>query len=151
HHADDFVRRSIEQNAAADGRRIAVQTIHPEAVTGDGHGRPVLFLLGPERTPEDRTDAHHVEVIAGDVLAEYLRRLAEAGQRERDAKITGETGEDLRVVAQVLELGTRRTEWGERTFGRLAVRPHEPIGIGIRNRPDEQAVNEREDRGIRAD
>src|SRR4029450_1793093 len=45
-HADDFVRLTVEQDAASDGVRIAAESPSPEAVAEDNSeaaGRPVFF------------------------------------------------------------------------------------------------------------
>ena len=57
HDADDGERLAIEENSAADGRRIPLELAGPQRVAEHGDGLRALVLFACERTTERRLHA----------------------------------------------------------------------------------------------
>ncbi len=110
---------------------------------------PIASSPGANVRPTTGRTPSSLEQVRGDQLAAHPLRVAEAGEDEGEAAIDGHRREDMVVTVPVEEVRIRDRAGGEI---RLAlVDADEPIGMGIGQRIEEDAVHDREQGGIRAD
>ena len=152
--ADDGERHAFDRDAAAEGGRRSSEAPLPEVVAdhGDGpvgtQGAPIV--LGGERASDDRLDPEHLEHAAACPQSGHLVALAGRGQVEAlDAP--GERAVEHGVIAQLLpdRIGpvAARTD----AVGQRHREQHQAFGLGDRQRPEQQSVDDGEDGAVGAD
>ena len=149
-HADDRVARSIEGDRTAQGGRVAAEAILPERVADDRFGWRVRAVFGfAEQAAHARAHADDVEETAGDTPAAEPFRVVDAGERHRLGARQREGVERVLTRAPVDEIRPRHRHL--RAVGPDLVQVDEAIRLWIRQRPQQDAVDEREDGRGRAD
>ncbi len=157
HHADHRERIAAQHQRLADDIRVAPEAPLPEALAQQrDSGRAGLLFLGPERATDDRLLAERLENAGGDLPAVHALRLARraAGpcaraQDEVLAVVADERLEHLVLVAHVLEVRHREAHLGH-LLGPLG-EEDQAIGLGVRERAQQDRVDHAEDRGVGAD
>ena len=152
HHADDGDGLSIHPDRLSDDRGIAAEPALPEAVAEDHHPVvPVGPLVGRERAAQHRSDAQGREEARHHELGDELLRRPLA--RQVDAVVVEARHRRERRVAflppQVVERGDDVRAAG--TLGALLPDGDEAPGLVEGEALEEHGVDDREDRGVRAD
>ena len=149
-HADHRVGLVVEQNRAIDDRGVRPELVHPEHMTQDHDViLPELVFIGQERAASFCLDAVDVKKMRRDTCAPDLDRVSDAGERGRSARLSGHGVEDGVVPLPVEEVqGRDAVAVAARRFFEDA---DDPVGIPIGQRPEQNAIDETENRGVRAD
>ncbi len=150
--ADDLVRPAIEGERLADRVALAAEVRLPEAVGEDDDGRSAgLVFVGHERPPHGRLDAEHREEVPRHHERLDLLGVAQAGDRVGVADRHREVAEHLLALAQ--DLVARPGEAGlvDALLGGRGVDLDEPLGLLVRQRLQEDRLDEAEDGGVGAD
>ena len=151
HDADHRVRPGVERERAADGVRIRQQPVHPELTSDDDDGDAILFAA-QKRAARDRRHAQDVEVVVGDDRGDdVLRLITDTCHRDRQTAVGGERDRAALRAPQVLELRHRCGQPLLTAVSRLAPKPDQRVGVRVGQPAHEQAVDQREDRRVRAD
>ena len=145
--ADDGERHAIERERPSDDAGFAAEAALPERVADDGDGaiRPAAALVvgGAEGAAEHRRHAEHVEESA--TRPHALDELGGAAARQIEARVgpgDGAIGPLVLPVAQLLP---------DRIGPRPVVEQHQALRLADRQRLQQDAVDEREDRAVGAD
>src|SRR6516225_1478349 len=142
-HADDGMRLVIEQNRSTDNRRIRPKLVDPEHVAEERHMMfSALIFAGQERSTSLSADAVDVEVTSGNSRASELHGFAVAGQCRGAAGLSRHEVEDGVVALPVQEV--QRGDTVAIASGRLLEDADDSIGVSIRQRPEQDTVNEAE-------
>ena len=137
---------------AAEDAPVAPESLLPVGVAQHEHRIGPQVVVGvDEGATKEWPDAEDIEEVGGHHPRQHVVRLAAVEQRERHAVVLHEPrhrSELLPVVDDFLR--------GERNvFGagheRLLAGDHQPIAVLIRERPQEHAVDQAEDGGVRPD
>jgi hypothetical protein len=149
-HADDRVRLAVEEDVLAHDRRVRSELRLPQRVA-QKHDMVLadLVLVRPECAAERRPRAVDIEVVRGDALAAQLNRLLAPRQRRAPTGLRGHVLKHL-VLLDPVEVVQRRDAVAP------AVRPllehaDDAVGVGVRQRVQQHAVDEAEHRRVRAD
>ena len=150
--ADDGVRRAVERERLAEHRRIAVEALLPHRMA-DQHdvlaaGR---IFVRREIAADHRLQAQRRQQRRRGLEANELFRIAAAGQRERVADRQREIAEHLLPLLHFEE--ARIGEADAREVLRLVRRAQsdQPVRLAIRQRTQEDRVDDAEERDVRAD
>ena len=152
HHADYLDVAAVDAHHLSDDSAVSPEPALPVLVREHhdrGHTGPVIGV--PERTAQDRRQAHDLEVIPGDEPHVDPHRIVLALQRVRHLRILGDPLQRLRAVAEIEDLGH-----GEEDV--LATRPidrlpqvDEPVPVAMGQGPEQDAAHDAEDGGVGAD
>ena len=151
HHADDVVGLAVEEDLAPDDARRRRSGAARSRSSGR---RPCRARRGPrrgERAAEQRLHAEDLEELRRRLRREQPLGLADAGEVGVPALADGERIEDLHALADVAVGRHGKPGFEAVEDGVVVVERHQPIGLVVRQRPQQHAVDEREDRGVRAD
>ncbi len=151
-HADDRRLARAEPDALSEHRWIRAQLVGPEPVGHhDGARRGRAIVLWPDETPEDGPEAHDLEIAAVHQPGRQLARLAKAHRRERHRRELADRSNGLQAAAEVGNLRHREIGvLGADASGRLP-EIDQPALVAVRQRLQQNAADDAEDRGIRAD
>src|SRR5271163_1494690 len=90
--ADDGGGARVQAYGLADYRGIALADSAPETIGEHGGTRGVGTVVAiVQQAPEDRVQAHDLEIRAADNPGAYLARLAQADHREADGREVAES------------------------------------------------------------
>ncbi len=150
-HANDGVRPIVHLEDLADDARVGAEAALPVGIREhqDGIGA-VLIVAFAERPPGHGRHAEEVEVVPGDDASSQPFRLALAEQHEPHVVILDDRLERLRLLTVVLELERReplRSNPGQRA---LLPQDEQVVALGVRQRPQQDAVHDAENRRIGA-
>src|SRR5262249_20141024 len=138
----------VQENRAIDNRWVGAELAHPERVAEyDYVILPGLVFAWKKRTAALRFDSKDLEIAGGDAAAAELDGFGYAGECCRPASLRGHEVEDVIVSVPVEEIQRRNAV--ALTAGRLLEHTHDAIGIFIRERFQQDAINETEDRRVR--
>ena len=146
------MRPIVHLEDAADDRRVAAEAALPVLVAQHQDGRCARLLVRVlERTPERRPHAEHVEEVRGDDARGDALGLRAAEQDEPHVVEFHESLEALRARAVVENLLIR--EAGVLDVGQRPLLPQhdEAVAVLIRQRAEQDAVDDAEDRRVGAD
>ncbi len=143
HDADDLVRLAVEDQPAAQDRRVAVELLLPERVREDDDFRAARRVLRV-RVPaaELRRHAEHVVQRRGGREAGYRLRRPQAGHDERSAGESADGGEYLVARLPVPILWIRGRAGVARRL--RIVNGHQFVRIGKRQGGQQHAVENAE-------
>ncbi len=148
--ADDFVLLAVEREALADGGWRGAELAFPEACADERDGGGADLVVGRnEGAPGDGLYAENREEIGSYQLGLRLFSRAESREAERKAAGDGHGGERL-----ILFLPIEEIRIGDRAgveIGFALVNGDELIGLRIRQRIQQHAVDNGEERGVCAD
>ncbi len=146
-HADDRERDTVERERPADDAGFTAETPLPERVADDGHGAvrsaAALIVGGAEGAAEHRRHAEHVEESAA--RPDALGELGGAAARQVEAGVGPGDGAIGPLALPVAKL------FPDRIGPRPVVEQHQPLGLADRERLQQDAVDEGEDRAVGAD
>ena len=151
--ADDAVAVPVHPDDAAHDRRVRAEALAPEPVAQNDDAPGVrAVVLRTEILAERRTHAQHREVIRAH--AHRGKELGDAVGHERGLPEPDGRHRVERAVAVAQLHVIREADVARRAAsGRLVpvADHHQTVAAGIRKRPQEHGVEDREDRGARAD
>ena len=149
---DHFVGNAVERERAADDSGIRSEAAQPQAVSQQGDSMAAHDAVARcERAPEQRPDPEDIEERRCHHASVEPHRLARARQIDRRGRERRRRIEDG-VHACPVHVVRRRHEVVEDALG-LPLFPdhHEPIGLVVRKRAQEDRVHRREDGGVGSD
>jgi hypothetical protein len=153
-HADHRVALVVQRDGLADHRPVAAEPLHPEAVA-EQHDRAVPFavLVLTKQTPGLRLHAEHRQERRGGTADLDARRISAARHRLRGRPHRGDGVEsrDAGLPQQVLAGGRRQRGVSPRHCGNHRADDDEPFVMRVGQRPEQDRVDQREDRGVRPD
>ena len=151
HHADDDVRLRADRHRTSDDRRVAVVAAHPERVAEHGRLRGAWFVVAVLKdAAEQRPGAQHVEESIGHLgTGNAFGWAVAAGERCRRVVEGGNGVSRLVLRAPRQEVRVRKHQ--PATVGSDDADVRESIGVAEWQRPQQNGVDDREDRGRRAD
>ena len=159
HHANHLGRLVAEENGPADDTRIAAEASVPETVAEDGDARRVrtVVICGDDAS-EQRADAEQREELRRHHLRLQARRISGLGQRQRRRAPGGEPLDRAALGLPVDPVRRRHRQVAARRVNPLAgldvegfVDGDQPVAARIRQRPQQQLVDDGEDGGVAAD
>ncbi len=154
--SDHRPRRAAELNRVPDDRGIRREAPRPQSIREEDDLRPAkarglnrLVLVGDEVAAEHGVHAECAEVIPGDARAVEPFGRARVGQRRDPRRDRRQRLERRGVRTDVLHRG----EAGRDLVPVLVALPDvdESIRVVVRERPDEQRIDDAEDRGRGSD
>ncbi len=149
HDADDFVRPPVDLNGASDDRRIAAVSPLPQARAENHDVGSVPAILGiREHAAEDWRDAERCERVRRDFPSGDALRLPVAGQVDVRRVPRRNPGHRPVLAAVVVDLA-----FGDPclVFSDPPAPNHDRVvGIGPRQRPQQDGVDDREHDGVAA-
>ena len=150
-HADDRELLTANAEALAERAGVRAKLALPVAIRQNHRSRcrrGVVF--GLKRSPQARRDSQRREVVAGDHFAEHQARAVADADAGKHRRVAGEVGEDVLALLIVEDVGERVARIGI-TVGAARVDVHEAGWVPHRERPQEQGVDDRKNRGIEPD
>ena len=148
--SDYGATHGVECQDPAEDVRVGSQPYFPEPVAEhDRAGSALAVFLKHEVAPEERGDTKGWKEARRDVLAREVLGFAGSGEVEVVAADGAHIGEGPAFAAPIEEVRVRDRGIVE-LLGRLVDR-HQPVGVGIRERPQQDAVHHAENGRIRAD
>src|SRR3954467_12637229 len=151
HDANDAIASAIEVNPRLECRRRPAEGARPEAVADDPRATGAyVLLLGEERSPERWLETENAKEFlrCNGVLGPHRVAGADDGRHGAPLVELGERGEGAALVAHVDIVRIGEVE----LVPLLVDLPHEDdaIGIGIGQGPEQDAIDDAEDRRRRA-
>ena len=151
-HADDLRLLDGEIERLADHVRIAAEDPPPVRVGEHGDRRRALRVIRLHQHPSIlRMRAEHLEEVRRHQSAGGAMRLAAAEHVEGPVAELNELIDRLRLAAIIGDLREREARVLDAGGGLHLPQVHDAIGVRIRQRPQQHAVDDAEDRGVRAD
>jgi hypothetical protein len=151
-HSGHDQRVAVQCDGLADDRGVAAIEAGPEPVAEDGDWRFAgLVVLGLQHTAELRPCAQHLEQVGGRSQNVDAVRLVEAGEVHGGALRDGDIIERLALRADVVELPGGRPVEHDADAGRPKPEHGEAVGVGERQRTQQQRVHYAEYGGVGAD
>ena len=149
-HADDLVRLAVEQDRAPDHARVTAKSTLPETVA-EHHGEPTAgpIFFRREGAAVDRGGAKEAEEINADVGRRDLFGIRIACDVDHAEAIGRDILKSTCLTPPDIELRRRRGPTG--ALGRDVEKHHQPLGIRIRQRLQDDGVEDRKNRRVRAD
>jgi hypothetical protein len=150
HHPEHGHAAVVELDGSADHPRVAAEPPPPEPVAEHCHARPAgAVLFGPEDAPACRADAENGKDVGGHEARPDALGCVAAGEI---AAAGGERAHALERAAQRPVVGDLRLRQPRRRPP-LPVVPdhHHPLRLRVRERAEEDAVDDAEDRRVRPD
>lgn len=153
HHADDGVRRIVEQDLPADRRGIAPKTPCEESVAQDHHVVPArLVILRRKIAPERRPHAQESEIIRAHLFGdEPLWHAINRARRHPDVSPC-HVCKDLVLRPPIHKICVHAV--GVVELARAAIRIldcNQPIGLHIGERTQKHRAHHAEDRCVHPD
>ena len=152
HHAEHAVVLAVQAHVRADDSRVARELALPRAVRDHGHlvaARLRLFIR--ERAAERGLRAQRAPQRRRRLQADEALRRARRGEVEALARVHREVLERRRLRLAVEVVRDRRARVVEAHLRVVVVHLHEPLAVVVRQRLEQQPVDDREDRRVRAD
>ncbi len=147
-----FRRRAVQGDDPADHRGIAAVSALPGPMIQDHDSRAARrVLLGNEQAPERRLHPQHGEKIRRDAQHAHPLRLERAGEVLIAADGDRHLLEARVAIPDVEVLSGREPVLRDVEAGRPVPQNHQALGVGVRQRPQEQRAGHAEDRGVGPD
>jgi hypothetical protein len=151
HHCRHGERLIVDEDLAADDvARPGVPPL-PKPIADHGQRRLGLVVLLGEDASQHRHGAHHVPEIRGDAPPDHLFRRSIAREAEGRAARGRDVGEHGVLFPPVHPVRRRGSIAGEADLGRVFPHHHQPVGLWIRQRREQDGIHHAEDCRIRAD
>ena len=113
--------------------------------------RPGVVFAGSERAAEPRLHTIHLEELGRRLRRDQPLGLADAGEVGVPVLADGERVEDLHALADIAVGGHGKPGFEAVEVGVVVIERDQTIGLVVRQRPQQHAVDDREDRRVRAD
>src|SRR5262245_15742948 len=148
--ADDRMRFSVELDGFSDDRFLAAKAATPQTGADDGDARrPGSVIRREKKAPAFRFEAEELKEIGRDVTTHQSFRRIGFGQNHRFGVMRDERIEDLLLRDEIAEGGGG---YGRAVHRRLhAVNPHQSLRLAIRQGPQDDGVDDAENRRRRPD
>ena len=143
--------RAVHRHIGTDGGLTAAETPLPQAVADDRDGRAGAVFFVRERPADERPGVEDPEEIRGDAPPQDLFGRT-AGRQVRSGAARGrDVGEDAVARFPIQIVRRRRRVSREPQIADVLPHHDDPIGIAVRQRPEQHVVDGRENRGVGAD
>ncbi len=145
HDTDDRERLRVEEDARSENARVGAEPGPPEGV-GDEKGprRPGAVVLGSEEPAEGGGRPEELQDLGGGHRAVEAPRLAAADEIRGDGHRRAQPSEGGAHAFPVPEVGGRRLHLAVAAVRLVLPYPHQPVGLGERQRPEQDVVEDRE-------
>ena len=151
HHPDHRRRGVVHRQLPPDDCGIARVATLPERVADDDDGGILpVFVLG-ERAPEQRLHTEHAEKAGGDAAAEHALGQAAAGEVRARRPRGRHVLEDAVAGLPIDVVPGRRRVLRESGEARIFPDHDQPVGLAVRQRPQQHGIHRRDDGGGGAD
>ena len=141
--ADDFMGLAVEDEGAADDRRVATEAVLPDRVTqDDDRGGAALLVVRLERAAQCRLDPEDVEIVGRYQHAVQPRGLPAADQRHAQSSRGRQRLERSAEPLPVQEI--ERADAVARRRRRRFEHTDDAFGLGIRERPQQHGIHQAE-------
>ncbi len=151
HHADHFAAHAVEVHGLANHRPAAERRL-PQLVRQDDQRRAVgVGLARSEQPALGRRDPQRGQQVVADRGAAHADRALAGHQVQLAGRERAHRGERLVQLAELEELRRRDPELVEAHGREAAGQEHQLPGLRVRERAQQDAVDDREDRGVGAD
>ena len=148
-HPDHGVRPVVDTDGGADHVRVRTESARPRTVAQQhDRGRALLRVRRGEEPAEVRRGSQQREIGRGHGRAREV--AVRPGPRHGHARSGGELLERPRVGPQPAQLRVRQRR-RPRSVRPYLAHEHDRLRVGIRQRTEQQAVDDAEQRGVRAD
>ena len=147
HHTDDRVPVAVDAQLAPDRIGAPAETALPQAsLMTTTSAIPGVVVFGPNTRPScGRTPSR--EKYDGLTSSTSTRSGSSTSREVRVDRIdTGDVVEEAGAIAIVEQLRRRHADVGAAEPRQIGRHAHEAIGIGERQRPEDDGVHDREDR-----
>ena len=152
HHAHDGVRNAIQQNALADGLRVAVKVRFPEPIAQNRNARaPGAVFLGTEIAAQERLNSIDVKVFRRNAQGHQAFGSSCSCQVETHAGRGGKVLERLAVLLPEIKSKCGKAREASHLAAERARDLNYALGVGIRQRAEKHAIHHREHRRVRPD
>jgi hypothetical protein len=150
HHPDYPIFAVVHRHDAADHRGIRAKPAPPQSVAEQQHAPMIrAILVGGERAAEGRPHAQEIEVVPADPHCGKALRLA-VGNEGRQPR--AHHREALNRAAALPPVQDRREADVRGNAFRIAIADgDEPLGRFVRQRPQQNSIDDAEDSGVGAD
>src|SRR4029079_19268555 len=149
HDADHLERLAAEDDLLADDVPVRSEAPLPETVAEhDDVLETLATVAGQERAAKHRGDAEDLEEVCRGIRAGQLLRLAGAGELHVPAPRDRERVEDVRALADLLVARHREPCLEVVEVRVVVVERDETLGTVVRQRAQENRVDERENRRV---
>ncbi len=148
HDSDDGGGYSVQIDLAAEDVRVGAESVAPPGFADDGYAGCVGCILASYESPAHHgLDAQHVEDPGCDIGALYL--LGIFGARDVEQRLAEEFDGFKGVIAlfQIQVVGDRHRAVLGVLRREMVEDERDPVRIGIRERTQQNAVDDAEDRG----
>ena len=150
HDSDYGIGRAIQQDDFAENRGVGGEAAAPQTVAqNDACAVPHAFVRSRELASPRRLDAEDGEVSGGDSNGRNEFGLARAGELDIAMEEPGQPFEDMVALAEIVKVPGVQRESGKRSAGEEGA--NQTVGLGIRQRRDQHAVDHAEDGAVGAD
>ena len=147
HDAHDARELLVELQLAPDDRGVGAEALAPERVPQNHLAGSVL--RGSERPSQGGLRAEQLEQVRGGDPGVHPARGVALDERAPDDLVGGEALEGTRALAPVQEIG--RSHRAVRLARVGLVHEHQPVRVGVGQRPQQQGVERRQHCGVAAD
>ena len=146
------MRLAVEREALADDVEAARETPLPVGVAEQHDGRTARPVFLREKTAAvQRLHAVEGEIVCRDLQALHLLRVAAAGDRETVADRRRDVGEHLLLRPHGEQTRPGKADLVELALGHRRGELHELLGMRVGQGPQENGVDDAEDRAVGAD
>ena len=151
HDPDDRVLLAIELNALTDNSWIPGVAPLPQSPAQDDDIDARTIVGGRERAA-----GHRIDTERGKELGRYLGsgnpfRQISARDFKGDRAVGGHGFERLLIASQVLEVERRKRQSVDASLGESFLKRHQPIRVGVAERPNQHRIDDAKERRVRAD
>ena len=144
------MRHIVERDRFADDLAPAAELFLPKIVAkNDSCLRAGSRVLARERPADERFFAEHLEIVLSNEVAGQRGRFFDAGEVIVVVTARGDRFERGHLFLQVAEPGGREAEALEVLLQIARLHHHEPVGVGIGQRREQDRVDDCEDGGVR--
>ena len=154
-HTNDGVALAVERERTAEDVRRSAELVLPEPVAHDDDPASTWqIFVGTKGPAECRARLNHLEEPGADRAGENRFRIAAVRARELPESINRHAGEPGRCALPVVEVRGRHREgrqaW-KRRLRRHMKETNEAIGLVVRQRPQQDGIDDAENGGVGAD
>ncbi len=152
HHADHHARCPVERDFATEDRGVGAEAPLPETVVENDDlilGWPIL--VRSEEPSERRLNTEHTGKGLCRAHGDDPLGRPYPGEGQLASAVTGDAGEGRDRALEIDQLGLGEVRVGKVDTGEDVVDGDEALGIAVGQRPKQDALHHREDRGVGPD
>ena len=152
HHPDHHAWRPVERDFATEDRGVGAEAPLPETIVeNDDLILRWPILVRSEEPSERRLDTEHTGKRLRRAHGDDPLGRPHAGEGQLASAVTGDAGEGRDRALEIDQLGLGEVRVGEVDTGEDVVDGDEALGIAVGQRPKQDPLHHREDRGVGSD